>query len=122
MVVVYIAEGSQYLFLAAHIDLGEVVPRKTKFLHVGTTMDLHCKYVGSIIGILLNCARCITNTRMWWRIMHSTSDERSESRVLCIILHHMRVLVIHLKQFTSICITFTLLNKQNLNLIHHHPW
>ena len=74
------------------------------------------------IGILLNCARCITNTRMWWRIMHSTSDERSESRVLCIILHHMRVLVIHLKQFTSICITFTLLNKQNLNLIHHHPW
>ena len=75
-----------------------------------------------IIGILLNCARCITNTRMWWRIMHSTSDERSESRVLCIILHHMRVLVIHLKQFTSICITFTLLNKQNLNLIHHHPW
>ena len=37
--------------------------------------------------------------------MHSTSDEQSD-------LHHMRVLVIHLKQFTSICITFTLLDKQ----------
>ena len=46
---VYIAEGSHYLFLAAHIDLGEVVPRKTKILHVGSTTDLHCKYVGSII-------------------------------------------------------------------------
>ena len=46
---VYIAEGNQSLFLAAHIDLGEVVPRKTKFLHVGSSTDLHCKYVGSII-------------------------------------------------------------------------
>ena len=46
---VYIAEGSHYLFLAAHIDLGEVVPRKTKFYMI-TTTDLHCKYyVGSII-------------------------------------------------------------------------
>ena len=74
------------------------------------------------IEILVNCERCITNTRTWWRILHSTSDERSESRVLCNILHHTRVLVIHLKQFTSICITFTLLNKQNLNSMHLDPW
>ena len=75
-----------------------------------------------IIVILLNGVRCITNTRTWWRILHSTSDERSESHVLCNILHHTRVLVIHLKQFTSICITFTLLNKQNLNLMQPDPW
>ena len=47
--------------------------------------------------------------------MHSTSDERSKSRVLCIILHHVRVLVIHLAQFKSITII-----RSHPHGKHHH--
>ena len=60
-----------------------------------------------VIQILVNCLRCITNTRVWWRILHSTRDSLRSSLVLCNILHHVRVLVIHLSQFTSISILLT---------------
>ena len=68
-----------------------------------------------VIQILVNCLRCITNTRVWWRILHSTRDSLRSSLVLCNILHHVRVLVIHLSQFTSISIMHK--SKINVNII-----
>ena len=70
--------------------------------------------------ISLNWARDIKNIRAWWGIYCSTSEERSDSRVLQYIPIHKRIFLISLNQFNDVYNICFLL--YNFIYQYHHAW